>query len=175
MNVFWLPPSTVRSTNSTGFAKSLLSTTGSTDNSRAVIARYPILIFLDADDMLLPHAAATVAGRWTAGTVKPQSPVITIAKAGRPIGTVMPKYPPNLDTSTFRRSLLRTGCSFLSPSSGNAYSRALLKARRWVYPNLTARRGSPLQYMICLAWCCVVIGAVTLASRPVRNRLADDC
>jgi glycosyltransferase involved in cell wall biosynthesis len=129
---------------------------GSTDNSRAVIARYgdriqsvlrqtndgqipalnsawpvarhPILIFLDADDVLFPHAAATVASRWTAGTVKTQSPVVRIDKAGRRIGTIMPKYPPNLDTATLRRTLLRTGGCFLSPSSGNAYSRALLEA-----------------------------------------------
>jgi glycosyltransferase involved in cell wall biosynthesis len=130
---------------------------GSTDNSRAVIARYgdrirsvlrqtndgqipalnsawplarhPIVICLDADDVLFPHAATTVASRWTAGTVKTQSPVVKIDKAGRQIGdTVMPKYPPNLDTATLRRMLLRTGCCFLSPSSGNAYSRALLEA-----------------------------------------------
>jgi len=129
---------------------------GSTDNSRAVIARYgdrirsvlrqtndgqipalnsawplarhPILIFLDADDVLFPHAAATVASRWTAGTVKTQSPVVRIDKAGRQIGTIMPKYPPNLDTATLRRTLLRTGCCFVSPSSGNAYSRGLLEA-----------------------------------------------
>jgi glycosyltransferase involved in cell wall biosynthesis len=129
---------------------------GSTDNSRAVIARYgdrirsvvretndgqipalkdawplaryPILIFLDADDVLFPHAAGTVASRWTTGTVKTQSPVLRIDEAGRQIGTITPKYPPNLDTGTLRRSLLRTGCCFLSPSSGNAYSRDLLEA-----------------------------------------------
>jgi glycosyltransferase involved in cell wall biosynthesis len=129
---------------------------GSTDNSRAVIARYgdrirsvlrntndgqipalncawplarhPILIFLDADDVLLPHAAATVASRWTAGTVKTQSPVVTIDVVGRRIGTIFPKYPPNLRSETLRKALLRTGCCFLSPSSGNAYSRALLEA-----------------------------------------------
>jgi glycosyltransferase involved in cell wall biosynthesis len=129
---------------------------GSTDNSRAVIARYgdrirsvlretndgqipalkdawplarhPILIFLDADDVLFPHAAGTVASRWTTRTVKTQSPVIRIDEAGRQIGTITPKFPPNLDTDKLRRSLLRTGCCFLSPSSGNAYSRDLLEA-----------------------------------------------
>ena len=99
-------------------------------NSAWPLARYPILIFLDADDILLPHAAAIVVSRWTAETVKTQSPVVTIDKEGRPIGTIMPKYPPYLDTATFRRTLLRSGCSFLSPSSGNAYSRALLEAVR---------------------------------------------
>jgi glycosyltransferase involved in cell wall biosynthesis len=129
---------------------------GSTDDSRVVIARYqdrirsvlretndgqipalkdawplarhPILIFLDADDVLFPNAAATVASRWTAGTVKTQSPVVKIDKSGRQIGAIMPKYPPDLDTATLRRTLLRTGCCFLSPSSGNAYSRSLLEA-----------------------------------------------
>jgi glycosyltransferase involved in cell wall biosynthesis len=129
---------------------------GSTDNSRAVIARYgdrirsvlretndgqipalkdawplaryPILIFLDADDVLFPHAAGTVASRWTTRTVKTQSPVVRIDEGGRQIGAITPKFPPNLDTDTLRRSLLRTGCCFLSPSSGNAYSRNLLEA-----------------------------------------------
>ncbi|MGA7261662.1 MAG: glycosyltransferase family A protein, partial [Stellaceae bacterium] len=61
------------------------------------LARHPILIFLDADDILFPDAAATIASRWTAGTVKTQSPVVKIDKAGRQIGTIMPKYPPNLN------------------------------------------------------------------------------
>ena len=97
-------------------------------NSAWPLARHPILIFLDADDVLFPNAAATVASRWTPETVKTQSPVVTIDKTGQQIGTVMPKYPPNLNTATMRRTLLRTGCCFLSPSSGNAYSRALLDA-----------------------------------------------
>lgn len=129
---------------------------GSTDNSRAVIARYgdrirsvlratndgqipalssawplahhPIVIFLDADDVLFPHAAATVARHWTPGTVKTQSPLVTIDKEGRQVGHVAPKYPPNLNTAMLRAALLRTGCSPISPSSGNAYSRDLLEA-----------------------------------------------
>jgi len=96
-------------------------------NTAWPLARYPILIFLDSDDVLLPHAAATVASRWTAATVKTQSPLITIDKEGRQIGHIAPKYPPNLDTATLRRALLRTGSCLVSPSSGNACSRALLE------------------------------------------------
>src|SRR5690242_9962765 len=92
------------------------------------LARHPILIFLDADDVLFPNAAATVASRWTAGTVKTQSLVVKIDKSGRQMGALFPKYPPDVDTATLRRALLRTGCCFLSPSSGNAYSRSLLEA-----------------------------------------------
>ena len=97
-------------------------------NSAWPLARHPILIFLDSDDLLFPHAAATVAGLWTAATVKMQYPLVTIDKAGRQLNHVAPKYPPHLDTATLRTQLLHTGGSLNSPSSGNAYSRSLLEA-----------------------------------------------
>jgi glycosyltransferase involved in cell wall biosynthesis len=97
-------------------------------NSAWPLARYPILIFLDSDDVLLPHAAATVASRWAAGMVKTQSPLLTIDKEGREIGHVAPKYQSNLDTAMLRTALLRTGGCPVSPSAGNACSRALLEA-----------------------------------------------
>ena len=95
-------------------------------NSAWPLARHSILIFLDSDDLLFPHAAATVASVWTAETVKAQFPLVTIDKAGRQFGHFTPKYPPNLGTATIRKELLRTGGSPNSPGSGNAYSRALL-------------------------------------------------
>ena len=126
----------------------------STDNSRAIIPRYgdrircvlreanghqiaalnsawplachPILIFLDSDDLLFPHAAETVASVWTTATVKAQFPLASIDAAGHRIGHVAPKYPPNLNTAILRKQLLRTGQSYSSPGSGNAYSRSLL-------------------------------------------------
>jgi hypothetical protein len=60
--------------------------------------------------------------------VKTQSPLVTIDKAGRQVGHVAPKYPPNLDTAMLRTSLLRTAGCIVSPSSGNACSRILLEA-----------------------------------------------
>lgn len=90
------------------------------------LARYPILIFLDSDDVLFPHAAATIAGIWTPETAKAQFPLSTIDKVGRQLGHVAPKYPPNLDTATIKAELLRTGGSPNSVGSGNAYSRSLL-------------------------------------------------
>jgi glycosyltransferase involved in cell wall biosynthesis len=92
------------------------------------LARYPILIFLDSDDLLFPHVAATVARIWTPATVKVQFPLATIDKAGRRLGHIAPKYPANLDTATIRKELLRTGGSPNSPGSGNAYSRSLLES-----------------------------------------------
>ena len=97
-------------------------------NSAWPLARYPILIFLNSDDVLLPHAAATIVNRWSGETVKIQAPLVSIDEAGRPLGHVAPKYPPNLDTSTLCAELMRTGGSPNSPASGNAYSRSLLEA-----------------------------------------------
>jgi glycosyltransferase involved in cell wall biosynthesis len=97
-------------------------------NSAWPLARYPILIFLDSDDLVLAHAAATVAARWTPATVKIQAPLVTVDQTGREIGRVSPKYPPDLDTARIRAELLRTGGAPNSPASGNAYSRSLLEA-----------------------------------------------
>jgi hypothetical protein len=97
-------------------------------NSAWPLARYPILIFLDSDDLLLAHAAATIAARWTPATVKMQAPLVTVDQTGRKIGRVSPKYPPDLDTARIRAELLWTGGAPNSPASGNAYSRSLLEA-----------------------------------------------
>jgi glycosyltransferase involved in cell wall biosynthesis len=95
-------------------------------NSAWPLARHPILIFLDSDDLLFPHAAGTVASVWTTTTVKAQFPLESIDEAGRRIGHVAPKYPPNLNTATLRAQLLHAGQSHSSPGTGNAYSRSLL-------------------------------------------------
>jgi glycosyltransferase involved in cell wall biosynthesis len=95
-------------------------------NSAWPLARYPILIFLDSDDLLFPHAASTVAGHWTTAAVKAQFPLVTIDQEGRQLGHVNPRFPPNLETALIRAALLRTGQSPSAPGSGNAYSRSLL-------------------------------------------------
>jgi len=41
-------------------------------NSAWPLARYPILIFLDSDDLLFPHAATSVARIWLGATLKAQ-------------------------------------------------------------------------------------------------------
>jgi glycosyltransferase involved in cell wall biosynthesis len=95
-------------------------------NSAWPLAHHPILIFLDSDDLLFPHAARTIASVWTGAMVKAQFPLASIDKAGHRTGHVAPKYPPNLDTATLQAELLRTAGSPNSPASGNAYSRSLL-------------------------------------------------
>src|SRR5690242_19045672 len=59
-------------------------------NSAWPLARHPVVIFLDADDVLLPHAAATVVELWTDATVKAQFPLETVDEAGRRLGHITP-------------------------------------------------------------------------------------
>lgn len=97
-------------------------------NSAWPLARHPIVIFLDSDDLLFPQAARTVASVWTKATVKAQFPLASIDEVGHQIGHdhVAPKYPPNLNTETLRAQLLHIGQSHSSPGTGNAYARSLL-------------------------------------------------
>jgi glycosyltransferase involved in cell wall biosynthesis len=88
---------------------------------------HPILMFLDSDDVLLPHAAATIAELWTPLMAKAQFLLASVDETGRDLGHVAPKLPPNLDTEQIRAELLRTGTSPSAPGSGNAYSRSLLE------------------------------------------------
>ena len=90
------------------------------------LASYSILIFLDADDLLKPEAASTVARAWTPETAKVQYCMESIDAGGKALGHLAPKYPPQLDTAAIRAELLRTGSAPSSPGSGNAYARWLL-------------------------------------------------
>jgi glycosyltransferase involved in cell wall biosynthesis len=62
-------------------------------NTAWPLARHPILIFLDSDDALLPHAASAVARAWTPSTARVQFCLASIDAAGRPLGHIAPKYP----------------------------------------------------------------------------------
>jgi glycosyltransferase involved in cell wall biosynthesis len=128
---------------------------GSTDDSRAVIAgfgnriralyqtnqghvaasnagwplaRHEIVIFLDADDLLLPDAASTIAAMWRPGVSKLQWTLQVIDDAGHLSGTSYPKYPKGLTPQVVRDHLLRTGAYPCPPTSGNAYTRTVLEA-----------------------------------------------
>jgi len=126
---------------------------GSTDDSRAVIggyvgkitaifqdnrgqsgafntgfaaARGDIVLFLDADDLLEPEAAAEIVASWRPETAKIQFCLATIDAEGRFTGGVFPNYPPQLGPQTVLRETLRTALYPCPPTSGNAYSRAFL-------------------------------------------------
>lgn len=90
------------------------------------LAEHEIVIFLDSDDLLEPHAARTVAGAWREGVSKVQYCLAVIDENGVPNGNVFPKYSDQLTPEAVRAEMFRAGSYADSPTSGNAYSRAFL-------------------------------------------------
>jgi hypothetical protein len=132
---------------------------GSTDDSRAVIARYggrhggrvtavlkenagmastynagfprsrgDVVVFLDADDMLLPTAVESALAGWAArpDAAKVHWPLWEVDARGARTGGVVPQLP--LRAGDFRDAVLADGPdAYLSPpTSGNAWRRAFL-------------------------------------------------
>ena len=125
---------------------------GSTDNSREVISSYgnrllaifkpngghasafnsgfgashgEIVIFLDADDVLLPEAVTETVHIWTPGVSKVQWVLTSVDANLSPLGTTVPYAPyamPSGDWQRYRAGPLRT-----PPTSGNAFARELLE------------------------------------------------
>jgi glycosyltransferase involved in cell wall biosynthesis len=130
---------------------------GSSDDSREVIGRYggriaavlkdnggqasafnagwahcrgDAVIFLDADDVLLPGATSRIAGAFAAspGVVKVQYRMAVIDQAGRPTGTLMPAAHVRMPSGDVRRSELTFPFDLpWMATSGNAFSAAALR------------------------------------------------
>jgi hypothetical protein len=128
---------------------------GSTDGSRDVIAGYgervrailkenggqasalnagfaacrgDIVIFVDSDDLLYPHAASGVAGAWANGCAKVQYRLAVIDADGRPTGGTFPAARVPLPDGDLVGMIAATG-GYPSPvTSGNAYARDVLEA-----------------------------------------------
>ena len=86
-----------------------------------------MVILLDADDVLLPSAAGRAAAALDIpGAVKVHWPVTTVDASGRPLGGRLPLDP--LPAGDLRAHLLEVGPGAVafSPTSGNAWTRALL-------------------------------------------------
>jgi hypothetical protein len=123
---------------------------GSTDNSRAVIGTYgdrvrPILqqnqghidaringflasrsdviLFLDADDRLLPEALAGVAAIWRDDASKVQFDLEIIDAGGRALGRRQCAFPDDYDDARAAADFAATGTYPWPVTSGNAYAR----------------------------------------------------
>jgi glycosyltransferase involved in cell wall biosynthesis len=127
---------------------------GSTDESRDVISTYgnrlsaifkpngghasafnagfsashgAIVIFLDADDVLLPNAAEEVVRVWRPGVAKAQFVLAHIDALGRTLGTTVPYLPAQMPSGDIRNSILEAGGYIGVPTSGNAFARSVLE------------------------------------------------
>jgi glycosyltransferase involved in cell wall biosynthesis len=126
---------------------------GSTDNSREVISSYgarisaifkpngghasafnagfrashgSIVMFLDADDALLPNAVEEVVRAWHPRVAKTQFVLAYIDAAGRALGGTVPYSPARMPDGDIRASILGAGGYVGVPTSGNAFARTVL-------------------------------------------------
>lgn len=146
---------------------------GSTDDSRAVIARYgdrihpvlrenggqaaalnsgfeasrgEVIFFLDSDDLLHPDAVAEVMKVWRPGVVKVQFLLDLIDAAGAPRGS---RFPPDRGwPGELRDLILSLGTYPSTGTTGNAFCRKAL-ARLMPVPETRWRR-QPDSYLILL-------------------------
>lgn len=162
---------------------------GSTDDSRAVISRYEdrvravlqpnggqgaafnngfrvssggIVIFLDADDVLLPTAAERAVGAFGPGVTKVHWPLLEIDAEGVATGNIQPRYP--LASGDLRPRCVLEGplSGDAPPTSGNAWSRELLE-RILPMPEAELRICSD-SYLVMLAW---LYGEVRTIEEPL--------
>jgi glycosyltransferase involved in cell wall biosynthesis len=153
---------------------------GSTDHSREVIAKYgdriipvfkenggqasaffagfqksqgQIIMFLDADDMLLPHTVGAVAAAFETapGLSKVQFRLEIVAAAGHPTGGYTPpKKIPMLSGDLRRHTLLFPDDICSPPTSGNAFAASTLERIFPIPETHISRTGADL-YLINLA------------------------
>lgn len=125
---------------------------GSTDNSREIIAAFgdkivaifkenggqgsavnagfaaahgELVIFLDADDSLLPHCCSTIAGMWRDDLVKVQFNLEVVDIQGKPTSRYWAKHP--LPNGQMMEQVLQAGDYYSMPMSGNAFHRRYLQ------------------------------------------------
>jgi glycosyltransferase involved in cell wall biosynthesis len=90
------------------------------------VSRYPLVIFLDADDRLVAEAAAIAAADWPAGVSKKQFLLQLLDQDGKLLDRCWPKISVNLTPDDIRQSLLTSGYYPCPPTSGNVFSRTYL-------------------------------------------------
>jgi len=100
---------------------------GSALNAGFEASRGEIVMFLDADDELIPEAAAQVVEAWRPSVAKAQFQLEMIDERGNPIGARVPPFTGFIPNGDISDRIARFGEYPSSPSSGNAYARAALE------------------------------------------------
>lgn len=96
-------------------------------NAGFAFSRGDIVLFLDADDLLLPSAIREVVSSWIPGAIKVQYCLKIIDRDGRYSGATFPNFPKRYGPAELRREFLRTGNYLWPMTSGNAYARTFLE------------------------------------------------
>jgi glycosyltransferase involved in cell wall biosynthesis len=100
---------------------------GSALNAGFASSRGEVVIFLDADDELLPTTVAEVMKAWRSGVAKVQFQLEMVNANGNPLGRRAPEFEGFLPNGDIRDLIRRCGGYPTAPSSGNAFSRAALE------------------------------------------------
>ncbi len=127
---------------------------GSTDKSREIIADYgdcilpilqpngkqaaafnsgfasskgDIIIFLDSDDYLLPHAVERIVSMWSTELAKVHYRLEVVDTVGKSLGYSSPQGTSPLDRGEVWKSILERGGYVSTPTSGNALNRHALE------------------------------------------------
>ena len=85
----------------------------------------PFILFLDADDELVPGAIQTIIRHLDANVAKIQFPLLRIDDAGSDLGSAFPKLANARDRASFVASVEKAGTYISPPTSGNVFRRDL--------------------------------------------------
>lgn len=115
-----------------------------------------VVLFLDSDDMLMPHCLDRISQNWSDSFSKIHFNLLMINKSGGSLGETFCKKA--LPRGDLKASILKTGNYQSMPTSGNAFSRSFLNK---VMPMLeTVWRGHADAYLINLAPLAGYVGAI---------------
>lgn len=87
-----------------------------------------IILFLDADDALLPHAVEKIVSDWKPGIAKAHFLLNAIDGEGQPLGYTYPSRGQYLGRGDVVATLLERGVYGVAPTSGNALGRDALSS-----------------------------------------------
>ncbi len=99
---------------------------GSAFNAGFAASRGEIVIFLDADDELLPETIDQVVKAWRPGVTKVQFQLELVDEHDQPLGMRVPPFDGFIPNGDIRDRIVRFGEYPTSPSSANAYARSVL-------------------------------------------------
>lgn len=85
----------------------------------------PFILFLDADDELVPGSIQTIIRHLDADIAKLQFPLLRIDSNGTPLGTSFPNLANGRGRATFVKAIERAGTYISPPTSGNVFRRDL--------------------------------------------------